>query len=123
MNDAVVDHCHDTGLVRGVLHRQSNAWAGKIENAWKRYATNHTKLTLPQALRRVADYLESPKTDIMHPVGLKQKVGRFSRLIKDQQEKILLKNNKKDEVFSCTNQKQRTNLYRKSLLKTYVNIN
>tara|TARA_X000001382_G_scaffold20218_2_gene12312 strand:+ start:5070 stop:5522 length:453 start_codon:yes stop_codon:yes gene_type:complete len=123
VNDAVVDHCHDTGLVRGVLHRQSNAWAGKIENAWKRYATNHTKLTLPQALRNLALYLETYKTDIMHPVGLKQKVSRFSRLQKADQENILLKKNKKDEVFSCTNQKQRTNLYRKSLLKTYVNIN
>lgn len=123
VNDAVVDHCHDTGLVRGVLHRQSNAWAGKIENAWKRYATNHTKLTLPQALRNLALYLETYKTDIMHPVGLKQKVSRFSRLPKADQENILLKKNKKDEVLACTNQKQRTNLYRKSLLKTYVNIN
>lgn len=59
----------------------------------------------------------------MHPVGLKQKVSRFSRLPKADQENILLKKNKKDEVFACTNQKQRTNLYRKSLLKTYVNIN
>lgn len=123
VNDAVVDHCHDTGLVRGVLHRQSNAWAGKIENAWKRYGANHSKLTLSQALRRLADYLEFARTDIMHPVGLKQKVSRFSRLPKEMQENILLKNNKKIDINACTNQKTRTALFRKSILKTYVNIN
>ena len=59
----------------------------------------------------------------MHPVGLKQKVSRFSRLPKEMQENILLKNNKKIDINACTNQKTRTALYRKSILKTYVNIN
>ena len=123
VNDAVVDHCHDSGLVRGVLHRQSNAWAGKIENAWKRYGANNSKFTLSEALSGLADYLERPSTNIMHPVGLKQKVGRFSRLPKEMQENILLKNNKKIDISACNNQKTRTALFRKSILKTYVNIN
>ena len=106
VNDAVVDHCHDSGFVRGVIHRQSNAWAGKIENAWKRYGLNNSKFTLPQALRGLADYLENARTNIMHPVGLKQKVNRFSRLPKEMQENILLKKNKKIDI-----------------LKEYVNIN
>ena len=39
------------------------------------------------------------------------------------QENILLKNNKKIDINACTNQKTRTALFRKSILKTYVNIN
>jgi len=35
--DTVLDHDHDTQAVRGVLHRQSNAMLGKIENNFKRY--------------------------------------------------------------------------------------
>ena len=42
MDDCVVDHSHDTGKVRGVLHRQSNVLLGKIENAWKRYVQKST---------------------------------------------------------------------------------
>jgi|TARA_R100000479_G_scaffold2043_3_gene1277 hypothetical protein len=123
INDAVVDHDHESGYVRGVLHRQSNAWAGKIENAWKRYGANHSKHTLPEALRGLADYLDHAKTDILHPVGLKDLVSRFSRKPKDFQESILEKKFDKEKVFSCKNQKDRTNLYRKSILLDYDNIN
>lgn len=34
--DAVLDHCHDTQYVRGVLSRPSNVALGKIENLWMR---------------------------------------------------------------------------------------
>lgn len=30
--DAVLDHCHKTGQIRGVLHRGCNSLLGKIEN-------------------------------------------------------------------------------------------
>ena len=33
----VLDHNHNTQFVRAVLHRQSNAVLGKIENLWSRY--------------------------------------------------------------------------------------
>ena len=31
-NQKVLDHCHDSQFVRAVLHRQTNAVLGKIEN-------------------------------------------------------------------------------------------
>lgn len=40
---AVLDHCHTSGHVRGVLDRGVNALLGKIENNYKRYG-----LSLPQ---------------------------------------------------------------------------
>jgi hypothetical protein len=44
-------------------------------------------------------------------------------LPKEMQENILLKKNKKIDIKACTNQKNRTALFRKSILKEYVNIN
>ena len=37
-DEAVLDHDHSTGLLRGVLHRGCNSLLGPIENRWKRYA-------------------------------------------------------------------------------------
>ena len=39
-SEAVLDHCHTTGHVRGVLHRGVNALLGKIENNHKRYGVS-----------------------------------------------------------------------------------
>ena len=117
VDDAVVDHCHSTGLVRGVLHRQSNAWAGKIENSWKRHGYN-SKIALPEALRALATYLEEARTDVLHPVGLRQKCNRFSRLPKDEQVETLIKFKcDPDEINSCKNSKARTQCFRTALIK------
>jgi len=118
VDDAVVDHCHNTGLVRGVLHRQSNAWAGKIENSWKRFGQNNSDLTLPEALRALAIYLEEARTDVLHPVGLRQKCNRFGRLPKNKQIETLIKFKcDTDEINSCNNSKARTQCFRTALLK------
>ena len=118
VDDAVVDHCHSTGLVRGVLHRQSNAWAGKIENSWKRFGQNNSDLTLPEALRALATYLEEARTDVLHPVGLRQKCNRFGRLPKDEQVETLIKFKcDPDEINSCKNSKARTQCFRTALIK------
>lgn len=36
-SDYVVDHCHETGIIRGVLHRSCNASLGKLDNAVGRW--------------------------------------------------------------------------------------
>lgn len=41
--DAVLDHCHTTGHIRGVLHRGCNSILGKCENNYRRFG-----MTLPQ---------------------------------------------------------------------------
>ena len=46
--EAVADHDHSTGHVRGVLHRGANSLLGKIENNYRRYG-----LSLPM-LRAMA---------------------------------------------------------------------
>ena len=54
--EAVVDHDHSTGHVRGVLHRGANSLLGKIENNYRRYGVS---LPMLRAIApAVADYIE-----------------------------------------------------------------
>ena len=77
--NAVFDHLHKTkaeklgedgkGLLRGVMHFQANSWEGKVTNAFKRYGLHKFGISLPDALRNLADYIENPpiKERIVHP--------------------------------------------------------
>jgi len=77
--ESVFDHCHKTkkeklgedgkGLLRGVLHFQANSWEGKVTNAFKRYGLHKFDISLPQALRNLANYIEKPlmKPEWIHP--------------------------------------------------------
>lgn len=77
--DACFDHKHKTkaellgedgkGLLRGILHFQANSWEGKVTNAFKRYGLHKFNISLPEALRNLADYIENPpmKQKYIHP--------------------------------------------------------
>lgn len=77
--DSVMDHLHKTkaeilgedgkGLLRGVMHFQANSWEGKVTNAFKRYGLHKFGVSLPECLRNLASYIESPpmKEKIVHP--------------------------------------------------------
>ena len=58
-SDYVVDHCHETGLIRAVLHRSCNAAEGKVTNAAGRWGAKGTDyaLVIPY-LRSMVEYLE-----------------------------------------------------------------
>jgi hypothetical protein len=65
IDDAVLDHCHKTGLLRQVLHRGCNLMLGKIENNMPRSRINRDRLrTFAQNLLQ---YIETMHTDIIHP--------------------------------------------------------
>jgi len=89
-DDWVVDHCHYSGCVRGVISREANSMLGKAENFFRSRGKN-AACTLPQALRFMADYLERERTGILHCTGATQIAKRFGRLPKDEQERILAK--------------------------------
>jgi hypothetical protein len=115
MEDCVVDHSHDTGRVRGVLHRQSNVLLGKIENAWKRYVQKSSAVELPEALRNMADYLEKDDLDLLHPYGATQLSKKFAVKKMQQQEKILLDLGLCKSDITDLNSKERTKLFRKKI--------
>jgi len=104
-------------LVRGVIHRQANAWEGKVYNAWKRYAKNNCELNFVETLENLIKYLKGPGTDIFHPTGIVQLGKRFARLRKEEQE-FALKNFgvKKEKINTCKNTEDRVKLY-KNVLK------
>lgn len=112
MIDPVVDHCHRTGLIRGVISREANSLVGRVENYFYRYCESKCTCPPEQAVHNVAKYLEDYRTDILHPVGAKQLISRFKRKIKSEQEEILkdLKA-KKCEIKACTNTKDRAKIY------------
>lgn len=59
-DDAVLDHCHKTGHIRGVLHRGCNSMLGVIENNRPRYLLVGSRLFT--MLSRVEAYLNADNT-------------------------------------------------------------
>lgn len=63
----VCDHAHDTGLIRGALCRSCNSAEGRVAGAMGRWCVGKMDyaLIIP-ALRRLADYLEKPPTNLVY---------------------------------------------------------
>jgi hypothetical protein len=120
----VVDHDHETGLVRGVISSEANTLLGRVERAYKRLSLVARTLSLPEILRRIADFLEQntcARTGyVLHPVGLNQLCKRFkNNYLAEEQIEILEKlGAKKDEIYACTNADNRTKLFR-SVMKVW----
>lgn len=116
LDDVVVDHDHSTGLVRGCIHRQANAWEGKVFNAWKRYGGNNANVKYSNALRNLADYIDRESSGILHPKGVTDLCKRFSRLSKENQLfSLKLLGYKNKEINACINSRERVKLYRQFL--------
>ena len=114
----VVDHCHNSGQVRGVVSSEGNVFLGRIEKAYKRLSKNASGCSLPVVLRSMAMYLEKESTGILHPEGFRQLYKRFSRLNKDFQLDILMKLGiNRQRILECKNSKDRTNLYKQYIKK------
>lgn len=64
IDDAVLDHCHTSGRIRGVLHRGCNALLGKLENSLNINRMTATRLT--SFLQQAQAYMSSG-TDVLHP--------------------------------------------------------
>lgn len=113
LKDAVTDHNHSTQYVRGILHRQSNAVLGKIENLWKRYLSYWCSGTLPDFLRQAADYLEK-KDDMrfIHPGFLKKLQTMYNSLNESSKKEVLQSMNQ----HQGTNATERKALFRKALM-------
>lgn len=65
IDDAVLDHDHSTGEIRGVLHRGCNALLGKIENNMIRNRVDLGRLSKISA--NLITYLVADGTDLIHP--------------------------------------------------------
>ena len=116
----VLDHDHSNHYVRAVLHRQTNAVLGKIENLWTRYLSYWYTGTLSDFLRGCADYIEKehPK-EYLHPAFIKSLQVQFNKLNEKQKQNVLLKFN---EPNGC-NGHQRKVIFKKFILKRTHSMN
>ena len=86
------DHDHVTQRVRGALGRNSNAFEGKVFNAFVRCLRWQTDLTLSEILRNLADYLETDTSaNPHHPAWMKRIETDFRKLTAKAQGSFLLR--------------------------------
>lgn len=53
------DHDHFDSKVRGMISQAANTWEGYVLKSFSKYCNAYTDLSLSEALRNMADYLES----------------------------------------------------------------
>jgi hypothetical protein len=65
--EGIIDHDHDTGEIRGVLHRSCNAAEGKISNAASRWGCKSSRYAdIVIYLESVVAYLKGAGTGLMY---------------------------------------------------------
>lgn len=83
--ELVLDHCHETGVCRGALHRSCNSGIGKAESALGRWAAKKMdySLIIP-VLRRLADYLEYSTSDYIYYAHKDENDKRAARALREK---------------------------------------
>ncbi len=71
LDEAALDHCHKTGMIRRVLHRWCNSVLGRVEN-W----AGRSGIDKIEFLKAVVHYLEAPQTTVVHPTHGKRRRRR-----------------------------------------------
>lgn len=67
--EGVIDHDHDTGRIRGLLHRSCNAAEGKIANAAARWgAKSSSYADIIEYLRSMVEYLTRAPKNLIYPM-------------------------------------------------------
>ena len=67
--EGVIDHDHDTGQIRGILHRSCNAAEGKISNAAARWGAKSALYSdIIPYLESVVEYLRKPASNFIYPM-------------------------------------------------------
>lgn len=84
--DPCLDHRHADGLIRRVLDRRTNAWEGKVWNAFRRCGLQKIGASLPASLRALAEYLEADYSS--RPLHPKHKSPDEKRLARNKRARL-----------------------------------
>lgn len=79
--DAVLDHCHKHGFIRGALHRSCNSLLGVLENNRKRFGLGDD-LAFAAFMKGAHDYIvkhATPQTNLVHPTFLTEDEKRLRK--------------------------------------------
>jgi len=86
----VCDHDHVTQHVRAALNRNTNAFEGKVYNAWVRCLKWLSDKPLPEILRNLAEYYEQDYShNPLHPGFLKRLCIDFASLPEGDKKAVL----------------------------------
>jgi hypothetical protein len=86
--EGVLDHCHESGEIRGVMHRWCNGQLGKIENAAIRAKRGGTyKGWLVNAINHIL----TCKTGLMYPSHKTDEEKRAERALKEKKRRAEIK--------------------------------
>lgn len=111
-----LDHDHDKQNIRATLHLQTNAFEGKVTNAYTRCLKWLTDVPLPEILRNLANYLERDYSDNpYHPSCKKVLLTKFRKLNASEQSKVL----NRVGVVPGTNAKARESQLKAILTRSY----
>lgn len=79
----VLDHDHKSGKVRNAISQQANTWEGYVLKYWIKYCSKYSEVSLPDALRNLADYLDKDYNSMPLHDGLvadmKRKISRLRK--------------------------------------------
>lgn len=90
--EGVIDHDHDTGRIRGLLHRSCNAAEGKIANAAARWGAKSSNYgAIVAYLERVVVYLKSPQRPVIYPMHKTPDERRDARNAKAREQRAAIK--------------------------------
>lgn len=74
-----VDHCHNTGYIRGALHRSCNQAEGRIKS---KANLGHKGVSSPDYVIGLGKYLEkhqAPQYNLIHPTHMTEEQKRVQR--------------------------------------------